>query len=144
MDGIAAHPRPGDVRSLPVERDLEAERALAAGLDGGVGRLAEECDVGREQVGTVAEQVAEAVVHGRHLFARCATKLCHIVRKAPFGLAQLSDDEVRIDFSTVTTPRDRVAVVATSPLTSNETWTGGNPGDLWVFDGGALRATLSA
>ncbi|HEY4122272.1 MAG TPA: class II glutamine amidotransferase [Byssovorax sp.] len=79
---------------------------------------------------------------GRHLYARCATKLCHIVRKAPFGLAELSDDDVRIDFSTVTTPRDRVAVIATTPLTSNETWFHGKPGELWVFDGGALRATL--
>ncbi|MFT3773717.1 MAG: class II glutamine amidotransferase [Minicystis sp.] len=79
---------------------------------------------------------------GRHLFARCATKLCYIIRKAPFGAAVLADDEVRIDFSEVTTPKDRVAVVATTPLTSNEVWTPGRPGELWVFDGGALRATL--
>jgi glutamine amidotransferase len=79
---------------------------------------------------------------GRHLYARCATRLCHIVRKAPFGLASLADEDVRIDFSTVTTPRDRVAVVATRPLTNNETWIEGRPGELWVFDGGRLRATL--
>ena len=79
---------------------------------------------------------------GRHLYARCATKLCYIVRKAPFGPARLQDEDVTIDFSTVTTPRDRVAVVSTVPLTTNETWTPGEPGKLWVFDGGALRATL--
>lgn len=79
---------------------------------------------------------------GRHLFARCGTRLCHIVRKAPFGLATLADDDVRIDFSTVTTPTDRVAVIATAPLTTNETWIQGTPGELWVFDGGVLRATL--
>lgn len=79
---------------------------------------------------------------GRHLFARCATRLCYLIRKAPFGLASLADDDVRIDFSTVTTPRDRVAVVATCPLTTNEAWTQGKPGELWVFDHGALRATL--
>jgi predicted glutamine amidotransferase len=79
---------------------------------------------------------------GRHLFARCATKLCHIIRRAPFGAATLADDDVRIDFSAVTTPRDRVAVVATTPLTTNESWTVGRPGELWVFDGGELRATL--
>jgi glutamine amidotransferase len=79
---------------------------------------------------------------GRHLFARCATRLCYIIRKAPFGLAALADDDVRIDFSAVTTPRDRVAVVATTPLTTNEAWAQGRPGELWVFDGGALRATL--
>jgi glutamine amidotransferase len=79
---------------------------------------------------------------GRHLYARCATKLWHIVRKAPFGHATLADDDVRVDFSAVTTPRDRVAVVATTPLTSNETWIQGHPGELWVFDHGQLRATL--
>jgi predicted glutamine amidotransferase len=79
---------------------------------------------------------------GRHLYARCATKLAYIIRKAPFGLAELADDDVRIDFSTVTTPRDRVAVVATTPLTKNERWSIGRPNELWVFDGGALRATL--
>ena len=79
---------------------------------------------------------------GRHLYARCATKLCHIIRRAPFGAATLADDDVRVDFSAVTTPTDRVAVVATAPLTTNETWTPGRPGELWVFDGGQLRATL--
>jgi predicted glutamine amidotransferase len=79
---------------------------------------------------------------GRHLFARCGTRLAHIVRKAPFGLAVLSDEDVRIDFSAVTTPRDRVVIVATVPLTNNETWTHGVPGELWVFDQGSLRATL--
>jgi glutamine amidotransferase len=79
---------------------------------------------------------------GRHLYARCATKLCYIVRRAPFGPATLADDDVRIDFSAVTTPRDRVAVVATTPLTTNEMWTQGRPGELWVFDGGQLRTTL--
>ncbi len=79
---------------------------------------------------------------GRHLYARCATKLSYIIRKAPFGLAQLADDDVRIDFSTVTTPRDRVAVIATTPLTVNETWTIGKADELWVFDSGMLKATL--
>jgi predicted glutamine amidotransferase len=79
---------------------------------------------------------------GRHLYARCATKLCYIIRKAPFGLAALKDDDIRIDFSEVTTPNDRVAVIATTPLTTNETWTPGKPGELWVFDEGALRKTI--
>jgi predicted glutamine amidotransferase len=79
---------------------------------------------------------------GRHLYARCGTKLSHIVRKAPFGAATLADDDVRVDFSEVTTPRDRVAVVATTPLTTNERWIQGRPGELWVFDGGRLCATL--
>lgn len=81
---------------------------------------------------------------GRHLYARCATKLSHIVRKAPFGPATLKDADVQVDFSEVTTPRDRVAVIATEPLTTNEAWIRGKPGEMWVFDGGLLRATLPA
>ena len=81
---------------------------------------------------------------GSHLFARCATKLHYIVRKAPFRVATLADDDVQVDFSNVTTPRDRVVVVATMPLTRDEVWTQGKPGTLWVFDRGRLRATLAA
>lgn len=79
---------------------------------------------------------------GRHLYARCATKLCYIVRQAPFRKATLADDEVCVDFSEVTTPTDRVAVIATQPLTRDEAWHHGVPGQMWVFRRGALRATL--
>jgi predicted glutamine amidotransferase len=81
---------------------------------------------------------------GRHLFARCGTKLCYIVREAPFGRATLSDAEMAIDFSAVTTARDRIAVIATSPLTRDETWHHGTSGTMWVFRGGKLRATLAS
>jgi glutamine amidotransferase len=79
---------------------------------------------------------------GTHLYARCATKLCYIIRKAPFKKATLADDDLSVDFAEVTTPRDRVAVVATAPLTRDETWTCGRPGEMWVFRGGKLVATL--
>ena len=79
---------------------------------------------------------------GKHLYARCATKLAYIIRKAPFGKATLSDEDLRIDFAEVTTPKDRVAVIATMPLTRDEVWTLGRPGEMWVFDQGTLQATL--
>ena len=77
----------------------------------------------------------------RHLFARCATKLHYIIRKAPFRRRR-SRRRPAVDFAAVTTPRDRVAVVATAPLTRDEAWTRATPGTLWVFSRGALRATL--
>jgi predicted glutamine amidotransferase len=80
---------------------------------------------------------------GESLFARCATKLCYIIRKAPFKTATLSDDDFSVDFSSVTTPRDRVAVVATAPLTRDEAWTIGVPGEMWVFRRGKLAATIT-
>lgn len=79
---------------------------------------------------------------GAQLFARCATKLCYIVRCAPFKKATLSDDDLSIDFSEVTTPNDRVAIIATAPLTRDESWTIGRPGEMWVFRQGRLVETL--
>ena len=81
---------------------------------------------------------------GSQLFARCATKLHHIVRKAPFKKATLADEDVSVDFAEVTTPHDRVAVVATMPLTRDETWVAGEPGTLWVFRKGRLAQTLAS
>lgn len=81
---------------------------------------------------------------GAHLFARCATKLCYIIRQAPFKKATLADEDLSVDFAEVTTPRDRVAVVATAPLTRDEAWTHGTPGEMWVFRKGRLAATLPA
>ena len=81
---------------------------------------------------------------GTQLFARCATKLHYIIRQAPFKKATLSDEDVCVDFAAVTTPRDRVAIVATMPLTRDETWTAGEPGTLWVFRDGKLARTLAS
>lgn len=70
---------------------------------------------------------------GSALFAHCSTKLYYIVREYPFVTAQLSDDDVSVDFSQVTTPDDRVAVIVTEPLTTNERWTAFAPGELRLF-----------
>ena len=81
---------------------------------------------------------------GNALYARCATKLHHVIRKAPFKKATLADEELSVDFAEVTTPDDRVAVVATMPLTRDEAWTSGEPGSMWVFRAGRLARTLPA
>jgi len=60
--------------------------------------------------------------NGDNLFAHASTLLHYIVRKAPFGKARLLDDDVMVDFSEVTPPNDKVAVIATLPLTRDETW----------------------
>jgi glutamine amidotransferase len=81
---------------------------------------------------------------GRQLFARCSTKLHYIVRKAPFKKATLADEDLSVDFAEVTTPNDRVAVVATMPLTVDEEWTVGEPNTMWNFRGGKLVRTLQS
>jgi len=74
--------------------------------------------------------------NGRWLFAHCASRLAYIVREAPFTKAHLMDQDVSVDFNEVTTPADRVAVVATTPLTDNEAWTSMPPGTLLTFESG--------
>jgi glutamine amidotransferase len=81
---------------------------------------------------------------GDQLFARCSTRLHYLIRKAPFRRATLADDDVSVDFAELTTPRDRVAVVATAPLTRDETWIAGEPDVMWVFRRGKLTHTLAS
>lgn len=94
---------------------------------------------------TLAELAAELAGHGtlnfllsngEWLAAHCATRLHYIVRQAPFGRAHLVDQDVSVDFDALTTPNDRVAVIATLPLTDNEQWTAMEPGELVVFQDG--------
>ena len=73
---------------------------------------------------------------GEHFFAHCSTKLSYIVRQAPFAAAHLIDQDVTVDFQELTTPSDRVAVIATTPLTDNEVWTQIKEGELLVFQDG--------
>lgn len=78
--------------------------------------------------------------NGEAMFVHCSTKLHYIVRQYPFTTATLSDEDVAIDFSEVTTPRDKVAIIVTEPLTTNEGWTPLLPGELKVFvDGDMLN-----
>ena len=74
--------------------------------------------------------------NGEYFFAYCSTKLCYLVRQAPFAAAHLIDQDMTVDFREVTTPNDRVAVIATLPLTDNETWTIIQPGELLAFQNG--------
>lgn len=80
--------------------------------------------------------------NGRVLFAHCSTQLCYIVRKAPFSAAHLRDHDVTVDFSAVTRPDDRVAVIATQPLTDNEHWESMPAGSLWCFREGEVQKSL--
>lgn len=75
---------------------------------------------------------------GQYLFAYCATKLSWITRCAPFGEARLSDSDLTVDFGEHTTDNDIVTVIATNPLTVNETWQAMRPGEFMVFSHGEI------
>jgi glutamine amidotransferase len=57
-------------------------------------------------------------------------------------VAHLKDEDVAVDFSELTTPDDRVAVIVTTPLTDNETWTPIPAGTLVLFREGEPRRII--
>lgn len=95
---------------------------------------------------TVLEEIAPTVAeygtfnfclsNGQALFSYATTKLHWIVREYPFKPARLIDLDVEVDFSAVTTPDDRVAVITTEPLTDNEDWFSYKPGEMILFKEG--------
>ncbi|MDT0139297.1 class II glutamine amidotransferase [Acidovorax sp. PRC11] len=78
--------------------------------------------------------------NGQALWAHASTHLCYIERRHPFSQACLCDEDLTVDFSAQTTPHDRVAVVVTAPLTSDEVWTPFRSGELKVFVDGTCQA----
>ena len=82
--------------------------------------------------------------NGEYLFAHCSTDLHYVLRYPPFSSAHLVDQDVTVDFSLCTGPGDKVAVIATLPLTDNETWTKLAPGQLVMFQNGELVAGETA
>lgn len=101
----------------------------------------------RELTATLRELVPQVAAHGSFnfmlsngeaLWAHGSTKLSYIVRQHPFGQARLQDNDLSVDFAQLTGTRDRVVVVVTEPLTTNEAWTAFAPGELKVFVDGDL------
>lgn len=78
--------------------------------------------------------------NGEALWAHASTNLYHVVRQHPFGSATLRDEDLSVNFAEHAAPGDRVAVVVTAPLTSDEQWTAFAPGELRVFVDGAPAA----
>ncbi|MGH6637783.1 MAG: class II glutamine amidotransferase [Polaromonas sp.] len=76
--------------------------------------------------------------NGQALWAHASTSLYYVLRQHPFTNATLSDEDVSVNFAEHTSPTDRIAVVVTAPLTTNENWTAFAPGELKVFEDGAL------
>ena len=78
--------------------------------------------------------------NGLALWAHASTSLYYVERRHPFSHATLSDEDLSVNFADQAAPGDQVAVVVTAPLTTNEDWKAFAPGELKVFEGGALRA----
>ncbi|MDR1936739.1 MAG: class II glutamine amidotransferase [Candidatus Accumulibacter sp.] len=81
--------------------------------------------------------------NGDYLFAHRSTELHYLIRQAPFAVAHLKDEDVTVDFAEVTTPDDRVALVATLPLTDNEVWSPLPVERVVMFSDGVIRGLKS-
>lgn len=62
--------------------------------------------------------------------------LHYVIREPPFKKAVLSDCDYEVDFEQLASDDDRVAVIATKPLTLNEEWVEFERGELILFDNG--------
>ncbi|MBL0421403.1 class II glutamine amidotransferase [Ramlibacter sp. AW1] len=78
--------------------------------------------------------------NGVALWAHCSTHLFYLEREHPFAHAQLADEDLSVNFAHHTTPEDKVALVVTAPLTTNENWVPFKPGELRMFVNGAAAA----
>lgn len=75
--------------------------------------------------------------NGEYQFAFCGGRpLAYVVRKAPFGPVHLIDQDITVDFELHTTSRDKVAIIASKPLTDNEQWSEVQDGELMLFRDG--------
>ena len=78
--------------------------------------------------------------NGDGMFAHRSTELHYIVRQSPFAVAHLKDQDVTVDFNEVTSPGDRVVLIATLPLTDNEIWTPLPVNSVVMFTEGAAQS----
>ncbi|MBA2723355.1 MAG: class II glutamine amidotransferase [Methylibium sp.] len=78
--------------------------------------------------------------NGDALWAHASTHLHWLVRQHPFKHARLQDEDLTVNFAELTTPEDRVAVIVTEPLTTDEAWQAFAAGELKVFQGGVPLA----
>ncbi|MFT6591261.1 MAG: glutamine amidotransferase, partial [Rhodoferax sp.] len=97
---------------------------------------------------TLAELVPQIAKHGtfnfllsngQALWAHASTKLYYVLRQHPFTHVRLKDEDISVDLATLNSPEDRLAIVVTEPLTTNEAWTAMAPGQLQVFIDGRVN-----
>ena len=99
---------------------------------------------------TLAELVPKIAKHGtfnfllsngQALWAHASTKLHYVLRQHPFTEVHLKDDDVSVDLADLNGPEDRLAIVVTEPLTTNEDWVAMAPGELQVFVDGVIAGS---
>jgi len=82
--------------------------------------------------------------NGQALWAHASTKLHYLVRQHPFTEVHLRDEDIKMDLSEHNCPQDRLAIVVTEPLTTNEEWTALLPGEFITFVEGCPQSGATA
>ena len=82
--------------------------------------------------------------NGQALWTHASTNLHYLVRQHPFAEVHLRDEDVKVDLSELNGPDDRLAIVVTEPLTTNEVWTRLSPGELVTFVDGSPHPAPAA
>lgn len=77
--------------------------------------------------------------NGQAMWTHCSTKLHWLERKYPFAQVQLKDEDVSVDLAEFNSVNDRLAIIVTEPLTTNEKWTAYSPGEFRVFVDGCSK-----
>lgn len=111
----------------------------------------------RPDTASLFEWLRQAVIHlsefgvinfllsdGDIMLAHSSTRLSHVLRRAPFRRVHLVDTEQGFDLGHGLDPATRSVVLATVPLTHDETWISMPPGSLWSFrNGGVTEMALT-
>jgi glutamine amidotransferase len=134
--------RPGEGAFFRPVGQTDSERAFCHLLERLWAAFPEGCPAPEAVFRFLGPVVAEIAGHGlfnfllsngEFLIAHCSNNLHYLIRQSPFGNAHLIDQDITMDFSQVAGANDKVAVIASFPLTDNEAWTPLAPGQLLMF-----------
>jgi glutamine amidotransferase len=78
--------------------------------------------------------------NGQALWAHASTKLHYVLRAHPFPEVHLKDEDLAVNLAKFNSPEDRLAIVVTEPLTTDEDWVAMAPHQLNVFMDGVTTA----
>lgn len=146
-----------DLAAFPATRHFrpagqtDSERAFCLLLEGLRRRFGEQAPALSDLYAALAETSARIAAcgsfnfvlsDGELLFAHRSTELSYLVRTYPFGRARLLDCPLGIDFAQTNEADDRMAIIATRPLT-DEVWQPLPQGEIAVFRGGARLVPLA-
>lgn len=132
--------------------DTDSERAFCHLLAGLRARFPAQAPARAELFAALGALAADIARHGSFnfilsdgeaLYAYCSTHLHYVVREYPFSVAKLIDCALSIDFSKHNHLDDRISVIATHPLTSDEPWIAFAAGELKMFVDGAPCAAAA-